>query len=63
MVAVQTQPLEFEAFLAQYPDDGRRYELIEGEMIAVLPTGLMRRLRGCWWRSLMWRFVGGDVRI
>ena len=46
MVAVQTQPLEFEAFLAQYPDDGRRYELIEGEMIAVLPTGPHEEIAG-----------------
>lgn len=46
MVAVQTQPLEFEAFLAQYPDDGRRYELIEGEVIAVLPTGPHEEIAG-----------------
>ncbi|TAO03283.1 MAG: Uma2 family endonuclease, partial [Phormidium sp. SL48-SHIP] len=46
MVAVQTHPLEFEAFLAQYPDDGRRYELIEGEVIAVLPTGPHEEIAG-----------------
>lgn len=32
-------PMSFEEFLAWYPDDGRRYELIEGGIVEVLPTG------------------------
>ena len=32
-------PTSFDAFLDWYPDDGRRYELIEGEIVEVLPTG------------------------
>lgn len=33
------RPMSFEAFLDWYPDDGRRYELIEGGIVEVLPTG------------------------
>ncbi|MEL6384305.1 MAG: Uma2 family endonuclease [Cyanobacteria bacterium J06626_18] len=32
-------PMSFTAFLEWYPDDGRRYELIEGVVVEVLPTG------------------------
>ncbi|MGD1858172.1 MAG: Uma2 family endonuclease [Leptolyngbyaceae cyanobacterium] len=32
-------PMSFEAFLEWYPDDGRRYELIEGSVVERLPTG------------------------
>ncbi|MGA1264444.1 MAG: Uma2 family endonuclease [Prochlorothrix sp.] len=32
-------PLDFETFLDQYPEEGDRYELIEGEQIAVRPIG------------------------
>jgi Uma2 family endonuclease len=39
MVQAQTQPLTFEEFLASYPEDGGVYELINGEVIAVNPTG------------------------
>jgi Uma2 family endonuclease len=31
--------MSFDAFLDWYPDDGRRYELIEGKIVEVLPTG------------------------
>ncbi|WP_235071000.1 Uma2 family endonuclease [Leptolyngbya sp. Heron Island J] len=34
-----TSPMNFEAFLEWYPDDGRRYELIEGVVVEMLPTG------------------------
>ncbi|MEM9214390.1 MAG: Uma2 family endonuclease [Cyanobacteria bacterium P01_F01_bin.150] len=34
-----SQAMTFEAFLEWYPDDGRRYELIEGCVIEMLPTG------------------------
>ena len=39
MVQAQTQPLTFEEFLAAYPEDGGIYELLNGEVIAVNPTG------------------------
>lgn len=32
-------PMSFGAFLEWYPDDGRRYELIEGVVVEMLPTG------------------------
>ncbi len=32
-------PMSFDAFLDWYPDSGRRYELIEGDIVEVLPTG------------------------
>ena len=31
--------LTFEEFLAWYPEDGRRYELIEGEIVEMRPVG------------------------
>ena len=33
------RPMSFDEFMAWYPDDGRRYELIEGGVVEVLPTG------------------------
>ncbi|MEL7358787.1 MAG: Uma2 family endonuclease [Cyanobacteria bacterium J06560_6] len=33
------RPMSFEEFLDWYPDDDRRYELIEGGVVEVLPTG------------------------
>ena len=33
------RPMSFDEFMAWYPDDGRRYELIEGVVVEVLPTG------------------------
>lgn len=41
-----TQPMSFEAFLEWYPEDGRRYELIEGAVIEVLPTGAHEDVSG-----------------
>ena len=32
-------PMSFEDFLAWYPEDGRRFELIEGCAVEMLPTG------------------------
>ena len=40
MVQVIPQPLQlitFEEFLEQYPEDGARYELIDGEIIQTSP--------------------------
>ncbi|NJN02770.1 MAG: Uma2 family endonuclease [Leptolyngbyaceae cyanobacterium SL_1_1] len=34
-----SSPMSFEDFLEWYPEDGRRYELIEGMAVEMLPTG------------------------
>lgn len=34
-----TIPMSFEAFLEWYPENGRRYELLEGVVTEMLPTG------------------------
>ena len=39
MTQVLSKPLTFEEFLEWYPDDGSRYELIEGEIVAMRPVG------------------------
>lgn len=39
MVASQSKSLGFEEFLEWYPDNGKRYELIEGTIVEMLPTG------------------------
>jgi len=39
MTQTFSQTLTFEAFLAHYPEDGQRYELIEGEMVVMRPVG------------------------
>ena len=39
MIAPQTKSIDFDAFLAQYPEDGKRYELIEGVVVEMLPKG------------------------
>lgn len=39
MVPAVGPRLSFDEFIAQYPDNGGRYELIEGEVVPVRPTG------------------------
>ena len=39
MARVLPTLLTFEEFLAWYPEDGRRYELIEGEIVEMRPVG------------------------
>ena len=39
MIAPQIEPISFEDFLEWYPDDAKRYELIEGVIVEMLPTG------------------------
>ncbi len=39
-------PMSFEAFLEWYPSDGRRYELIEGVVVEMLPTGPHKDISG-----------------
>ncbi|MEL6382446.1 MAG: Uma2 family endonuclease [Cyanobacteria bacterium J06626_18] len=37
--AKPVSPMSFEAFLEWYPDDGRQYELIQGAVVEMRPTG------------------------
>lgn len=46
MIAPQTEPISFEEFLEWYPDDGKRYELIEGVVVEMLPTGSHEYIAG-----------------
>ena len=46
MVAPQTKPISFEQFLEWYPEDGKRYELIEGVIVEMLPTGSHEDISG-----------------
>ncbi|MGB0564203.1 MAG: Uma2 family endonuclease [Spirulinaceae cyanobacterium] len=47
MVQSLIKPITFDAFMAQYPDDGRRYELHEGILIEMpKPTGAHSNLAG-----------------
>jgi Uma2 family endonuclease len=39
MVQVISRLLNFDEFLEQYPEDGKRYELIDGEIVEVRPVG------------------------
>ncbi len=39
MVAPQSKSISFEEFLKWYPNDSNRYELIEGVIVEMLPTG------------------------
>ena len=39
MVASQSEPISFIEFLEWYPTDGKRYELIEGAIVEMLPRG------------------------
>lgn len=46
MIAPQTKPISFEEFMEWYPDDGKRYELIEGVVVEMLPTGSHEDIAG-----------------
>lgn len=39
MIQAVEKTITFEEFLSRYPSDGGRYELINGEVVAVRPTG------------------------
>ena len=45
-IASPTAPISFAEFLKWYPDDGKRYELIEGVIVEMLPTGSHEDLSG-----------------
>ncbi|WP_035798056.1 Uma2 family endonuclease [Crocosphaera chwakensis] len=42
----QIQPISFEDFLEWYPDNGKSYELIEGVIVEMLPTGSPEDISG-----------------
>jgi Uma2 family endonuclease len=46
MVATQINPISFEEFLEWYPEDGKRYQLIEGVIVEMLPTGSHEDISG-----------------
>lgn len=46
MIQPQSKPISFEEFLEWYPEDGKRYELIEGVVVEMLPTGPHEDLSG-----------------
>ena len=54
MVAPQTKPISFEQFLSQYPEDDKRYELIEGVIVEMLPTGSHEDISGFLVAELNW---------
>ncbi len=39
MMESQAESISFEYFIEWYPDNGKRYELIEGVIVEMLPTG------------------------
>lgn len=46
MVASQIEPIDFAEFLEWYPEDSNRYELIEGVIVEMLPTGSHEDISG-----------------
>jgi Uma2 family endonuclease len=43
---VQPQPMTFEEFLNWYPEDGKRYELLNGEIVEMRPVGDHEEISG-----------------
>ena len=39
MTYTQIKPLSFEKFLEEYPEDGKLYELVDGELVEIRPIG------------------------
>ncbi|MBP0019601.1 MAG: Uma2 family endonuclease [Cyanobacteria bacterium SBLK] len=54
MIQSQARSLSFEEFLAWYPEDGKRYELIEGAIVEMPPTGSHEDLSGFLVAELNW---------
>jgi Uma2 family endonuclease len=46
MVQVIAKPMTFEEFLEWYPEDGKRYELIDGQVIEMRPIGDHEEISG-----------------
>lgn len=47
MTQAISKPLTFEAFLEWYPEDGRRYELLDGEIVEMRPVGQHELVASC----------------
>ncbi len=52
MVQAISRPITFDEYLAQYPENGKRYELIDGEVIEVRPVGDREEIIGLVTRQL-----------
>ena len=50
----QIQPISFEEFLEWYPDNGQSYELIEGVIVEMFPTGSHEDISGFLIAELNW---------
>ncbi|MGK7950556.1 MAG: Uma2 family endonuclease [Xenococcaceae cyanobacterium] len=46
MIAPKEKPISFEEFRQSYPEDEKRYELIEGVIVEMLPTGSHEDISG-----------------
>jgi Uma2 family endonuclease len=46
MVQVIAKPMTFEEFLEWYPEDGKRYELIDGQVVEMRPIGDHEEISG-----------------
>ncbi len=46
MTQTRAQPLTFDEFLEQYPEDGKCYELIDGNIVEVRPVGEHEKIAG-----------------
>ena len=59
MVHAVGKALSFEEFLEQYPNNGGCYELIEGEVVEVRPTGTHEDIGG----YQLQRFTGMETLV
>ncbi len=46
MIQSKSKSWTFDEFLAQYPNDGKRYELIDGNIVEVRPRGQHEKIAG-----------------
>jgi Uma2 family endonuclease len=46
MIQATSKPLTFEEFLEQYPEDGKSYELIDGNIVEMRPVGQHEKIAG-----------------
>ena len=61
MVAPQTKPMSFDEFLEWYPEDGKNYELIEGVIVEMFPTGSHEDVAGFLIAELNWEIRRQDL--
>jgi Putative restriction endonuclease len=57
---IQQKPLTFDEFVAQYGDD-KRYELIDGEMFDLEPTGLHEQVSGFITKHICFQIVAAQL--